>query len=193
MKYKKFIIEKYRAITEPLEVSLDKNSLVPIIGVNECGKTTILQAIFSFDNSNDNLLDGIHLKNVENLYDTSSQESIVSAEIEISWDEIKDRVNNIKDSTNESVANSYKKKKKQFEEITSFIISRNIKKDKYSINITAFNDTIFNDKLCREILRFLPYILYFDDFRDSVEEKIEIKKDENGKVIGWLSIIEQLF
>ena len=193
MKYKKFIIEKYRAITEPLEVSLDKNSLVPIIGVNECGKTTILQAIFSFDNSNDNLLDGIHLKNVENLYDTSSQESIVSAEIEISWDEIKDRVNNIKDSTNESVANSYKKKKKQFEEITSFIISRNIKKDKYSIDITAFNDTIFNDKLCREILRFLPYILYFDDFRDSVEEKIEIKKDENGKVIGWLSIIEQLF
>ncbi len=194
MKYVKFIIEKYRAITEPLEVNLKKNSLIPIIGINECGKTTILQAIFAFDYMNDSLIDGIHLKNFENLYDTSSQDGIISAEIEISWDEFKDKICEVEKEVDlKTTANSYKRKKIKFEEKASFIISRNIKNKSYSFNLDSFSDSKFNDKLCNEIVRSLPYILYFDDFRDSVQEKIEIKKDSEGKATGWLSIIEQLF
>jgi len=33
MKYKKFRIKNYRAITEEIEIDLDKNSLTPIIGI----------------------------------------------------------------------------------------------------------------------------------------------------------------
>lgn len=194
MKYVKFIIEKYRAITEPLEVNLKKNSLIPIIGINECGKTTILQAIFAFDYMNDSLIEGIHLKNYENLYDTSSQDGIISAEIEITWDEFKEKLTELeKEADFKSVAGSYKRKKTKFEENDTITISRNIKDKTYSFNLDSFSDIKFNDKLCKEIVRSLPYILYFDDFRDSVQEKIEIKKDSENKATGWLSIIEQLF
>src|SRR5205823_11221418 len=36
------------------------------------------------------------------------------------------------------------------------------------------------------------YILYFDDFRDSIDETIAIEGDEES-ADGWLSIVQQLF
>lgn len=53
MKYLSFTITNYRGISEPLTIDLQKSSLVPLIGINECGKTTILQAIYCFDYIND--------------------------------------------------------------------------------------------------------------------------------------------
>ena len=53
MKYNKFTIRNYRAIEGPMEINIKKNKLVPLIGTNESGKTTILQAIFAFDYAND--------------------------------------------------------------------------------------------------------------------------------------------
>jgi hypothetical protein len=40
--------------------------------VNECGKTTILQAILCFDESNDKENDGEHLLDIHNLYETDN-------------------------------------------------------------------------------------------------------------------------
>ena len=60
MKYKSFSISNYRAIKAPLTIDLSKR-IVPLVGVNECGKTTILQAIFCFDENNVR-------KTVENTY-----------------------------------------------------------------------------------------------------------------------------
>ena len=54
MEYKKFILQNYRAIVNPIEIDLS-HGIVPLVGVNECGKTTILQAIFCFDYSNDKI------------------------------------------------------------------------------------------------------------------------------------------
>ncbi|MGJ4754748.1 AAA family ATPase [Leptospira kmetyi] len=86
----KFYIENYRAITDRIEISIDKESLIPIIGVNECGKTTILNAIFAFDYSNDSLNEnGKHLKDVKNLYNTNSFDPLIGASITISEEEIK--------------------------------------------------------------------------------------------------------
>jgi AAA15 family ATPase/GTPase len=59
MKYTKFIIKNYKAIDE-LTVNLSKN-VIPLIGLNESGKTSILQAILAFDKDKDNLLDGLHV------------------------------------------------------------------------------------------------------------------------------------
>lgn len=89
MYIKKFYIKNYRAITKELEIEIEKQSLIPIIGVNECGKTTILNAIFAFDFSNDSLNEkGKHLQDIKNLYSTQSGDSIISALIAISKDEI---------------------------------------------------------------------------------------------------------
>jgi len=48
MKYKKFAITNYKAIRKKVEIDLIKSSIVPIIGINECDKTTILKSIFCF-------------------------------------------------------------------------------------------------------------------------------------------------
>lgn len=60
MHYKSFEIKNYRAIGHVI-VNLDRR-MIPLVGVNECGKTTILQAIFCFDSTNDNEQDEKHFK-----------------------------------------------------------------------------------------------------------------------------------
>src|SRR3954462_14644380 len=89
MKYNKFIIENYRAITKPIVIDVSRNILMPIIGVNECGKTTILHAIFAFDHCNDDLNDaGRHLRDTDNLYATASKTAFVAAEVAVSRSEL---------------------------------------------------------------------------------------------------------
>jgi len=81
MRYSKFHIENYRAIKGKLTVDLSSR-IIPLVGVNECGKTTILQAIFCFDYYNDEENKGYHLQNIDNLYRTVSDgDCIISAEI----------------------------------------------------------------------------------------------------------------
>ncbi len=193
MKYIKFTIKHYKGITGPLEIDLHKASLMPIIGVNECGKTTILQAIFSFDYFNDSFNETIrHLEDVYNLYTTDPQTPEISAEIEITKDEIKETLKKLKneDTSLDSKIRSYTRLLKDFSE--KIIISRDIKKRKYDIDYEKFNDNDFNDTLSRAIIKKLPYILFFDDFRDNIEEKIEIKKS-NDEMSGWLAIVDRLF
>ena len=74
MKYKNFIINNYRAIKGPMTIDLENTRLMPIVGINECGKTTILKAIYCFDFSNDKNYDGKHLISLDNLYTTTTKE-----------------------------------------------------------------------------------------------------------------------
>src|SRR5262245_25904702 len=79
MRYISFTIKNYRGIVAPLTIALDKRVLVPIIGINECGKTTILEAILSFDYFNDKVNEGRHLKDLHNLFSFVDTEPEVSA------------------------------------------------------------------------------------------------------------------
>ncbi|MGJ4754749.1 ATP-dependent nuclease [Leptospira kmetyi] len=76
---------------------------------------------------------------------------------------------------------------------TEISIFRNLTKKKYQFEGFTFGDSKFDDYFCFQLVKSMPYILYFDDFRDSIDEKIEILKDENGNYHGWLEIIETLF
>lgn len=90
MQYEHFIIESYRAIKGPLKINLKARSLIPLIGLNECGKTTILQAIFSFDSINDKEYEGRHISEVDNLYQTKSATPVITAGVRDSkaqWEE----------------------------------------------------------------------------------------------------------
>src|SRR5260370_16039238 len=193
MHFRRFVIQNYRAITGSLEIALEKQSLMPIIGVNECGKTTILHAIFAFDSYNDFLNDnGRHLKDITNLYRTSSPSPKITAEIQLSEDEFVGILDEFKEPPdNAKKAALYKRRRRHLP--NPLRISRDLKTRKFEIEGALFTDKIFDDFLAREILRVLPYILYFDDFRDSVDERIKIVKKEDGTTSGWLSILEQLF
>lgn len=82
MQYTSFTIHEYRGITQPIHIDLTKSPIIPLIGVNECGKTTILQAIFALDEHNDKL--GTQLRDVQNLYSFKEGDPRVSACIQAS-------------------------------------------------------------------------------------------------------------
>ncbi len=89
MKYKSLTIHEYRGIQEPVTFNLEKESIFPIIGVNECGKTTALQAILAFDFTCDSQNGGRHMKDTCNLYSVRDGDPRVSADIEISGKELR--------------------------------------------------------------------------------------------------------
>ena len=91
MRYIQFSIEHYRAIRHKLTIDIDNHTLFPFIGINECGKTTILQALFCFDYSNDSYYRGMHLRNTTNLYNVNDNQEAakISAVLKVDPDEMK--------------------------------------------------------------------------------------------------------
>ena len=91
MKYKSFEIEKYKGIDitdsiPKLIIKVEKNKSVALIGINECGKSTILKAICAFDFRNDNK-DGQykHLQILKNRNKTgnSTETATIIADLEL--------------------------------------------------------------------------------------------------------------
>lgn len=82
MKYKSFRIKNYKAIKD-LTIEVDKPKLTPIIGLNETGKSSILQAMFSFDYTNDKQYNGefVNISYIKNKFNNKSFPEI-EAEIE---------------------------------------------------------------------------------------------------------------
>jgi hypothetical protein len=202
MRYQKFIIRNYRAITGPLEVDVERHGLMPIIGVNESGKTTILNALFAFDHTSDALNDGRHLRDTSNIFRTDPPNPTVTAELRCGREELIEALDELEsvaeDAADEEdilerkrVARFYKKRLRTLPE--TIAITRDLATDTYSIQTPPFGQHRSDDLVAREIIRHTPYILYFDDFRDSVEEMIEIVQTQRDSPEGWLAIFEQLF
>ena len=82
MKYKSFRIKNYKAIKD-LIIEVDKPKLTPIIGLNETGKSSILQAMFSFDYTNDKQYNSefVNINYIKNKFNNKSLPEI-EAEIE---------------------------------------------------------------------------------------------------------------
>jgi hypothetical protein len=192
MRFKKFIIEDYRAITGPLTIDVSSRTLLPIIGINESGKTTILQALFAFDTYNDDLNDERHLKDTLNLYSTSPGNAKVTAVIECTRNDLYDAFDDVEDESAQGKA-SVARWKKRSRLPNTITITRDIKSQNYSIKEEPFATSPLADLLAREVIKFLPYILYFDDFRDKVDEQIEIPVSKTTGLTGWAATMQQLF
>lgn len=181
MKYNKFIIKHYRAIEGPMEINIKKNKLVPLIGTNESGKTTILQAIFAFDYANDKEYEGRHLKELRNFYNPQCKESAtIDAEISVKKS---DFLNYISDE----------KLRAKYSDIPNFseiIISRNLDTKDYSVSVI---DDVEDGKIIgKELVSRLPYIIYNDDFIERPKNEIQIP-DKPTDLFGWLGIYERAF
>ncbi|MBD3639218.1 MAG: AAA family ATPase [Crocinitomicaceae bacterium] len=194
MKYKKFVIKNYKGITDEIVINLEKNSLIPIIGINESGKTTILQAIFAFDKVNDHLNNGSHLRDTKNLYSVKGKAPKVTAIIHIVQEEYDKILKSMISNQHFSEHKFHLEKYKDFQiENKTLEITRNFHTSGYEILDEFFNDRRLNNILSYQIVKKMPYIFYFDDFRDSIDDTIKIEKTEDGTVPSWLSIIEELF
>jgi len=218
MKYEKFVIENYRAIKDKIEIRLD-NRIIPLVGVNECGKTTILQGIFCFDYNNDKENAGKHLENIANLYATvDSGDCIISTTISCKNSEITSIIQKIvadqekqvvaaKPVTSPAVAapsptvgniNTGSKfisfsdliaEKRVFDVIE---IKRNLSKEKiYFSEVFHGLSAQDNDLLCKKVINSLPYILYNDDFNDRPVPYISLGDEKDNE--DWYAIFKRIF
>jgi predicted ATPase len=216
MRYKSFRIRGYKGIKKNMIIDLEKGSLIPLIGINECGKTTVLEAIFSFDRFNDPINGGRHLENVDNMYSTLKSEAKVEAETEFIYEELVERLDEIEENFKQELKGKITEEKRlaitqkldslpsyreTFQRLASSFksdtvelsLGRDLKtKRYYFIDLKDFDNEALNHDLIFEFMRLLPYILYFDDFRDRLDERLEIPSDEESPS-DWVAIVNLLF
>ena len=195
MKYKKFTIHKYKAV-ENVTVSL-RNNLIPIIGINESGKTSILYGILSFDKDNDDFFSGSHL-NAENRYEWDSKNHSVSADLE--FNDEKEILSIIEDL---GITKRHKLSKdltELHESKQCIKVIRNLDSKEYTIeNIDT--ETEQEKELVNEIFRRTPFVLFFDDFTDRVPATIKFpsnyiedtyEEDSDQERTDWNIYIEEI-
>ena len=205
MKYKKFVIENYRAIKRKIEIDLSKR-IIPLVGVNECGKTTILKALLCFDMTNDGVNNSEHLKSIHNLYETGKKEPTkITSLIECNSEELIEMLDSSFNSINKLINTDKWKPEYQaiIDEIPAFkedltinsdiAVTRNITSSAkwYSAKELKSLSGITQDVVCRELVKNLPYILYNDDFTDRPEQEIKIADDAN-KSSSWEDIFDNV-
>ena len=205
MRYKKFTIRNYRAIKTPLVVDLSRR-IIPFIGVNECGKTTVLQAILCFDSANDSSNAGSHLVQTKNLYETIHKDPPqITAEIELSSKElclVLETVHSA-DITDEQrdILKGYfdqYEREEESEEVFDVMIQRTLSQSDDASESYYYSDTFkkldeaANELVCKEIVRRLPYILYNDDFNHRPASSVPIVFAQ-GNRSDWQAIFERVF
>ena len=219
MKYDQFEINNYRAIKGPLKISL-KNKIIPLVGINECGKTTILQAIFAFDYSNDNLNESKHIKDIKNLYKLEDETCEIKATISASKSKLISIVDSIivknvtqqnngldTNNTNSTESNDdnnsiYSKiievlNKLADDEIIEITISRVLTEDEnyYYMSCKQLNKIEGFEKIQKEVSRIIVYhmppILYSDDFNDRPSGEVELTT--TGDSSEWERIYLRVF
>ncbi|NLW48729.1 MAG: AAA family ATPase [Firmicutes bacterium] len=201
MRYKKFSICNYKAIDD-LTINLNK-SVIPLIGVNESGKTSILQAILAFDKDKDNILNGVHT-NPKNKYRTTQRPCKIIAAVEI---EDEEEFQDIGEEIRLKMDNPlYTWLKSAVDNKREIFIMRNCENGilQKSYSLVNENEDIANNPktkaLVNAIVKRLPNILYFDDFSDRVPEEVTFPENyKNDGILGrgrdreWQEIIVEIF
>ncbi|MBN2879479.1 MAG: AAA family ATPase [Clostridia bacterium] len=201
MIYKKFHISNYKAI-EKIDININRE-IVPLIGINESGKTTILQAILAFDKNKDNLLNKRHI-DAKNIYEHEEKECVISAELEFkNKEEFEDFGKSISINMDMPLYDWIKDKFENHEPITlKRDFANGILTKEYSLveKFDEFGSEHMKKKFISEIVKRLPNILYFDDFSDRVPEAIKFpqnyvndQKLSTGKEREWQEILVEVF
>lgn len=181
MKYKKIRIQNYKAIKD-LTIDFKNRSLIPLIGLNETGKSSILEAIFSFDKMNDKFNNGKHLErdNIGNKYEVVQKDAEITAIIEIKNDEVEDVLKKFLSLRNKNT----KKIIEEIKEKEEIEIRRNLISKSYNLNLEVSEK--IKEKIIEEILENLQYSIYIDDFNDRIPKYITKDSD-------WYRYIRKLF
>lgn len=195
MHYRKFIIANYRAI-DSAEVPVS-NNMIPVIGINESGKTSILQAILCFDRVKDSYNAGGHL-DFKNKYVLGDHLASITAEVTFdSKRDVEAVVRRLKLSAEHELVD---KLYGVLESRSAIQVTRSLNTRKYSVAGLGVDD-VLGERVAKAIYKSLPVILYFDDFSDRVPEVIRFQKVEGGegykhhksKTAEWQQIIEEVF
>lgn len=202
--YSGFRIQNFRGIDDA-SVSLRRSNLALLLGLNESGKTSLLKAIEFFDYRNDPLKDGksAFFKAMRNKQDVDSNETVrltASFEIKQNGDVAK-----IKRKALEKATPVERSAIDQFIDLAitgkSFSITRCIefenglyKRDYYCLEDSELEaNTASSEQLARSIVGLSPFVIYFEDFKDRIPEKIYISPRSESYDSDWADIIDGLF
>lgn len=194
MHFRSFRISDYRAIASA-EVPVS-NNLIPLIGVNESGKTSILQAIFAFDKNGDSTGGGVHLA-YQNRYNIGAGACSIAAEVQITNDDFVALSGELR-LTEES--DLFASLKSCVEAEKTFILERRLDLEGRPYSVQGLDGADEWPRLATAIQRRLPFILYFDDFTDRVPTSIDFQRADNdrgyrystGSITPWQRVIEEI-
>ena len=214
MSFESFAVENYKSIKHSVSVPLSDGGLVVLLGLNEMGKTTLLKAIESFDYRNDPESEPAAKRmftGAKNKGDTYSNKAVkITATIKIVGGKI-DATPLLK-TINESGHLAQWDMTEEF--VCDFIdaINRNgririsrvipFKEGEPQPNFYQIDlQGIFNVDMPEEFVRLCalyivslcPYIVYFEDFQDTIPEKVFVSPESDAFKQDWLDIIEGLF
>ena len=206
MKYKSFKIKNYKGISE-VEIDLRKEKPICLVGLNESGKTTIMQAIYDFHNfinilsKNNNKLPNKDNQRIRPRKEFSG-EIIIEASLSDVSEDAKTQIKNLLDgdeleedaSSEDSSENKEEDQcKLQNDAITiddsiSICISisyQNRDYQGYKIFLkTQDNNGVDISLKTKYLKEIIPEIIYYEDFYFEVPEKITISSEIMKKIKG---------
>lgn len=206
MKYISFHIENYKAI-RCVDVAVSRN-VIPLIGINESGKTTILHAILAFDKAKDHLMDGSHV-DPKNKYMRMSKRNMCEISAYVSVSDYEEACEIVRESDINTGGPLYSWCEKTILALKPIKITRECSEDLTLLNSYALDEAPREDgekkaydKLKKAVITRLPNILYFDDFSDRVPSEVAFpssyyKEGQSLKTRGsnreWQEIVIEIF
>lgn len=199
-----FRITNFKGIQD-VEIDLVKNNLVLLLGLNESGKTTILRALESFTylNDPDQNFNPKFFHSIRRKSDVFSSESaVITATIKIKGElQLKKNKNLDKlsidekdlDSVNSFIYELNKSKQVTISRVFPFKAGKPLKYYYRFESDHPFAKSKIASLVATEIVGLCPFILYFEDFKDRIPEKIYVNKKSDSYDPIWYDIIDGLF
>ena len=195
MKFKKFIIKNFKGINE-LEIDLEKRpagKIFPLVGLNESGKTTILEAINLLQNQ---ITDKEEIKKLRHKDEVADFKKKIIVEATLELENFDEKI----------IEDYFKNKNLQFKKLskeinfyveydfskdidTENILTINFKnipvkiKQKQSKKYQAYNFLENDKKLRNQLQKNIPKILYFKNFFFDFPKKIYLESVDNASEI----------
>lgn len=202
--YQKFTIRNFKGITK-VEVSFARNDIVLLLGLNESGKTTILKGIEAFDFLNDpsQESDPKYFSKIRRKSDVGSNTAAeVTAHLRI---EKPLKLGRLRRLGGKEITPAECRQVERYVDLLNrqgeFTITRvfpfkggDAQPNYYRFGRTdAFTKSELSRHLAAEIVHICPFIIYFEDFKDRVPERIFMDSKSDAFDPVWHDIIDGLF
>ena len=203
--YENFRIRDFRGLSD-VSISFNKDELVLLLGLNESGKTSILRAIEAFDYANDPEPSRLkpYFTSIRNKHDIASNKPcLITAKIR--FDKALSYTTFKKVVTASGFGPTHRG------EIDEFLSTINGADEIYITRVIPFSDGnpgqsyyriesdfAFSSErlhhvLAQAVVMHCPFIMYFEDFQDSIPSKIYTNKNSDAYNQTWYDIIDGLF